>query len=149
MWMQSEILSEGVWKSPSEDVPKNMVFHAHRYKESYRRIQIEHKFIPADVEFLVSAINYDHINVLHLFWDILFIRNFSFGFRGFSILFLVTVLMLLNIVILANYTISSSKKVLGKTDPFGTIVNLKKTPTNSRTCFRKFKNFGKTQLKIF
>ena len=28
MWMQWDILLEGVIKSPSEDVPKNLVFHA-------------------------------------------------------------------------------------------------------------------------
>ena len=29
-----KVLSEGVWKSPSEDIPKNLVFHVHRCKET-------------------------------------------------------------------------------------------------------------------
>ena len=40
IWMQCEILWEGVRKSPSKDVPKNLVFYVHRCKESWKRIFI-------------------------------------------------------------------------------------------------------------
>ena len=58
MCMQWEILAEGVRKSPSEDIPKNLDSHANHCKEPLKkhlklypyRIQIKHKLTPAHME---------------------------------------------------------------------------------------------------
>ena len=68
--MRWKILSEGVRKSPSEDVAKNLVFHVNRCKNIFKKdlqlhrnkIQIKHKLTSADMEFLVIVINHYHID---------------------------------------------------------------------------------------
>ena len=62
-------------KSPFKDVPKIFgLSHASLHRMLKKdlqlypyRIQIKNKLTPADMEFLVSAINHYHINWLHLF----------------------------------------------------------------------------------
>ena len=75
MWMRWDILSKGVWKSPSEDVPRTLVFHVHRCKESYKRIfSCTHpKSRTIIISLQLTVINRYHINGLHRFWNPLYI----------------------------------------------------------------------------
>ena len=80
--MRWEILSEGVRKSPPENVPKNLVFHVYKVNQ-FLPLLTDLTFLKRNGYFLRLRwkmtwcnMNY-HINGLHLFWHILYYKVYE------------------------------------------------------------------------